>query len=125
MNHLHQSEFEKTRPLSTFSSQASSHDLIDSIVCMLSQIPPERVGLNGEYDHAGLAKRVQLAIRQQLGDDTLARLEVSQRGKVVIFRGHCLDQQFIHQITQLALELDGADFVEIYDDSRTMMQRVA
>lgn len=47
-------------------------------------IPPERIGLNGEYDHSGLAKRVDRSFRQQFLPEELAKLTVSQRGRVVI-----------------------------------------
>jgi hypothetical protein len=33
---------------------------------LFSTIPPERVGLSGEYDYSGLAKRVAAAFRQQI-----------------------------------------------------------
>jgi hypothetical protein len=88
--------------------------------CLLSAIPPERVGLNGEYDHSGLAKRVDLVLRQQLGDESVAQLEIAQRGKVVIFHGTALDAWLVRQITRLTLEIEGADFVEVFDSARVM-----
>jgi hypothetical protein len=83
--------------------------------CLLAAIPPERVGLDGEYDHFGLVKRVQLALQQELGEESVAQLEIEQRGKVVIFRGKSLDARFVRQITRLTLAIEGTDFVEIVD----------
>ncbi len=83
--------------------------------CLLSAIPPERVGLDGAYDHSGLAKRVARSLRQVLGDATVAQLEIAQRGKVVIVRGQALDARLMRQITRLTLEIEGADAVEIFD----------
>ncbi len=83
--------------------------------CLLSAIPPERVGLDGEYDHSGLAKRVARSLRQVLGDATVAQLEIAQRGKVVMVRVQVLDARLMRQITRLTLEIEGADAVEIFD----------
>jgi hypothetical protein len=83
--------------------------------CLLAAIPPERVGLDGEYDHFGLVKRVQLALRQELGEESVAQLAIAQRGKVVIFRGQALDARFVRQITRLTLAIEGTDSVEIFD----------
>jgi hypothetical protein len=90
--------------------------------CLLSGIPPERVGLDGEYDHSGLAKRVDRGLRQALGDATVDQLEIAQRGKVVIFGGHSLDPRLVRQITRLTLEIEGADFVEIVDRTSVLPQ---
>ncbi|NJN49798.1 MAG: hypothetical protein HC805_08585, partial [Alkalinema sp. RL_2_19] len=65
-----------------------------STTCLLAQIPPERVGLNGEYDHSGLAKRVQLALQQRFGA-AIAHLEIAQRGRVVILTGKSLDSRLV------------------------------
>jgi hypothetical protein len=85
---------------------------------LLSAIPPERVGLDGQYDHFGLVKRVDLALRQSLGDASVAQLEIAQRGKVVVFRGKSLDDRLVRKITCLALAIDGADWVEVVDSAR-------
>ncbi|WP_264324788.1 hypothetical protein [Romeriopsis navalis] len=89
---------------------------------LLSQIPPERVGLNGEYDHSGLAKRVQLALQQKFDATIVAQLEIAQRGKVVIISGKSLDDLQVRQMTKIALEIDGADFVEIFGTAPALQQ---
>jgi hypothetical protein len=91
---------------------------VNTAAGLLSAIPPERVGLDGQYDHFGLVKRVDLALRQSLGDASVAQLEIAQRGKVVVFRGKALDDRLVRKITCLALAIDGADWVEVVDSAR-------
>jgi hypothetical protein len=81
----------------------------------LYTIPPERIGLDGEYDHAGLSKRVQVAVHQQLGEAIVAGLKISQRGCVVICTGKSLTHQLARQLRELILQVEGCAFVEIYD----------
>jgi len=47
-------------------------------------IPPERVGLNGEYDQSGLAKRVALAFDQDDQLDDVDTLWVAQTSGTVV-----------------------------------------
>ncbi len=75
-------------------------------------IPPERVGLNGEYDHAGLAKRVYAALRHQWDPLMVDRLRISQRGQVVILSGQVESQDCLDCIIEQILHLEGAAFVE-------------
>jgi hypothetical protein len=81
----------------------------------LYTIPPERIGLDGEYDHAGLSKRVQARLRHQLGDAIVASLKISQRGCVVICTSKTLTRQLARQLKELILQVEGCAFVEIYD----------
>jgi hypothetical protein len=77
-------------------------------------IPPERVGLNGEYDHSGLAKRVEQAFRQQFYVSELEHLRITQRGRVVILRGWVTDAMTLERLTQLALSISGTTAVETF-----------
>ncbi|NJR58997.1 MAG: hypothetical protein HC769_09150 [Cyanobacteria bacterium CRU_2_1] len=54
---------------------------------LFKTIPPERVGLCGEYDHKGLAKRVSLAFSQNFRHSDIRDLRVNQRGAVVVLMG--------------------------------------
>ena len=76
-------------------------------------IPPERVGIRGEYDHYGLAKRVHLKFNQTLGKLAIANLLVLQRGRVVILHGQVASQDLLNQLVQLAMQVEGADHVEL------------
>lgn len=76
-------------------------------------IPPERVGLNGEYDHSGLAKRVLRAFQQNLEPSELDSLRVTQRGTVVVVIGKNLNQSLIRRLVKLALKVEGATDIEV------------
>jgi hypothetical protein len=75
-------------------------------------IPPERVGLNGEYDHAGLAKRVHATLRHHWDPLMVDRLRISQRGQVVILSGQVESQDCLDGMIECILQLEGAAFVE-------------
>jgi hypothetical protein len=92
-------------PRSTFKDMSYS---------LFRTIPPERVGLHGEYDHSGLAKRVMLAFRESLPLGELSELRVSQRGRVVILMGRVSNYQTLYQLTNLALDVEGATDVETF-----------
>jgi hypothetical protein len=75
-------------------------------------IPPERVGLHGEYDHAGLAKRVIAAFQKDEDFLFTDRIRVSQRGQVVILSGQVDSQDMLQAMIIRSLQVDGAAFVE-------------
>ncbi|HEY9761344.1 MAG TPA: phospholipid-binding protein [Trichocoleus sp.] len=79
----------------------------------LQTIPPERVGLRGEYDHDGLAKRVRLRYYKAVGSDAIANLAVKQRGSVVILHGQVDSQSLLEQLIQLAIQVEGTTNVEV------------
>ncbi|KZL49897.1 BON domain-containing protein [Nodularia spumigena] len=71
-------------------------------------IPPERLGLNGEYDQSGLAKRVALAFDQdsQLGD--IDTLWVAQTSGTVVLKGKVPDQETLKKMVAVARSVNGA-----------------
>ncbi len=76
------------------------------------QISPERMGLNGEYDQSGLAKRVALAFDedQQLNDvDTLW---VAQTGSTVVLKGKVPSQDILQRMVSVARGVNGATAVD-------------
>lgn len=75
--------------------------------------PPERIGLAGEYDYNGLAKRVMHCFRQHVGDD-VSQLKVRQRGCVVILTGVIPSRRLLTQLVTLATKVEGAALVELY-----------
>ena len=108
--------FEKT--LSTTSQAMQGVCTISAVTLPDSQswfktIPPERVGIRGEYDHHGLAKRVQLKFSQALGKLAIGELSVLQRGRVVILHGQVASQDLLNQLVHLAMQVDGAEHVEV------------
>ena len=74
-------------------------------------IPPERVGINGEYDYHGLAKRVRRQLHSH-ADIPLHQIKVRQRGRVIILTGSLSCQYLAKTITKLILAVDGVDAVE-------------
>jgi hypothetical protein len=76
-------------------------------------IPPERIGLNGEYDHNGLAKRVALEFSKTFEADELETLRIAQRGTVVVVLGNIPSQQFLIKLVAVVMGVNGAVDVEI------------
>jgi len=79
----------------------------------IRNIPPERVGLHGEYDHAGLSKRVGQMLVEDLDEQSIRGLRISQRGQVVIFLGKVATEELLLKIIHLTLGIEGASFVEV------------
>jgi osmotically-inducible protein OsmY len=75
-------------------------------------IAPERVGLNGEYDQSGLAKRVALAFDEEpdLADEE--RLWVAQTGGTVVLKGEVSDQATLEKMVSVARGVSGATSVQ-------------
>lgn len=71
-------------------------------------VPPERAGLNGEYDQSGLAKRVALAFDEEEQFDDLDSLYVAQTGSTVVLKGEVPSQEILDQLVQIAHGVSGA-----------------
>jgi len=76
------------------------------------QVPPERIGLNGEYDQSGLAKRVALAFDEDPNLDDINTLWVAQTGSTVVLKGTVPSQEILNQMVAAALGVDGATNVD-------------
>ncbi|BAY21249.1 hypothetical protein NIES2100_09990 [Calothrix sp. NIES-2100] len=70
--------------------------------------PLERVGLNGEYDQSGLAKRVALAFDVDSSFDDIDTLYVAQTGSTVVLKGSVPSQDILDQMVQIASGVSGA-----------------
>ncbi|MDZ8023452.1 MAG: phospholipid-binding protein [Nostoc sp. SerVER01] len=75
-------------------------------------IPPERLGLNGEYDQSGLAKRVALAFDQDAQLDDVNTLWVAQTGSTVVLKGKVPNQQILDRMISVARTVNGATNVD-------------
>lgn len=75
-------------------------------------IAPERVGLNGEYDQSGLAKRVALAFDQDPSLDDIDTLYVAQTGGTVVLKGSVPSQDILQRMVSVARSVNGATGVE-------------
>jgi len=76
------------------------------------QIAPERVGLEGEYDQSGLAKRVALAFDQDNELDDEGRLWVAQTGSTVVLKGEVASQQILNKMVSVAKGVKGCTSVQ-------------
>jgi osmotically-inducible protein OsmY len=70
--------------------------------------PLERVGLNGEYDQSGLAKRVALAFDENPEFDNIDSLYVAQTGGTVVLKGSVPSQEILDQLVEIASSVSGA-----------------
>lgn len=75
------------------------------------EIPAERVGLNGEYDQSGLAKRVALAFDEDSRFESIDRLWVAQTGSTVVLKGEVPSQDVLNQMVDVARGVNGASAV--------------
>lgn len=75
-------------------------------------IAPERVGLNGEYDQSGLAKRVAAAIDQDAQLRDVDTVWVAQTGGTVVFKGKAPSQAILDRIESVARGINGATSVD-------------
>ena len=74
--------------------------------------PPERVGLNGEYDQSGLAKRVVQSFDNTAGLDDIETLWVAQTGGTVVFKGSVPNEEVLAQMVGIASGTNGATGVD-------------
>jgi BON domain len=75
-------------------------------------IPPERLGLNGEYDQSGLAKRVALAFDEDPQLDDVNTLWVAQTGSTVVLKGQVTSQDILNKMMAVAGSVSGATSVD-------------
>jgi hypothetical protein len=106
-------EYESGSATSGFTMERSQRAMGKSTVSWFGTIPPERVGLNGEYDHRGLAKRVSLVFRQQCSSIEIEQLRVSQRGAVVVLMGKIPERKLLVKLVNLAMSVPGTADVEV------------
>jgi len=75
-------------------------------------IPPERMGLTGEFDQSGLAKRVAFAFDNAPELQGLEGLWVAQTGSVVVLKGKATNQQVLNKLVEVARGVAGATAVD-------------
>lgn len=84
----------------------------DSDTTEAATIEPERVGLNGEYDQSGLAKRVALAFDEDSDLADEENLWVAQTGGTVVLKGEVSDQETLDKMVSIASGVSGATDVQ-------------
>ncbi len=75
-------------------------------------IPPERVGLHGEYDQSGLAKRVARAFDEDAEVADIETVFVAQLGSTVVLKGKVPSQAILNKLVSIARNVHGATAVQ-------------
>ncbi len=81
-------------------------------------IPPERVGLSGEHDQSGLAKRVALAFDEDGSVTDIDTVYVAQLGTTVVLKGEVPNQESLDRLVEIAKGVNGA--TEVATDQVTV-----
>jgi osmotically-inducible protein OsmY len=77
------------------------------------EIAPERLGVNGEYDQSGLAKRVALAFDGDSDVMDVDTLWVAQTGGSVVLKGSVASQEILDKMVELASGVSGTTDVSV------------
>lgn len=77
-----------------------------------SDVPDYKVGLNGEFDDSGLAKRVTLAFDEDSQLDDVDTLWVAQTSATVVLKGKVPSQATLDKMVKVAKEVEGTDAVD-------------
>lgn len=77
----------------------------------MTSIPPERVGLMGEYDQSGLAKRVAKAF-DDAGLDDHQTVWIAQTSATVVLKGKAADQHILDKMVAVAKSVEGTKAVD-------------
>ena len=75
-------------------------------------VAPAKVGLNGEFDESGMAKRVALAFDEDNELDDVDTLWVAQLSSKVVLKGKVPSQQILDKMVSVAMTVDGATEVD-------------
>jgi osmotically-inducible protein OsmY len=94
-------------PVAEAQSQAQSQPAASA-----QTIPPERMGLNGEYDQSGLAKRVAQAFDANPDVADIETVYVAQLGTTVVLKGTVPSQEIVNRLVTIAKGVKGATGVE-------------
>lgn len=74
--------------------------------------PPEFMGLNGEYDPSGLAKRAAIALDDDPVASHLEELRLIQFGDSVIFEGQVPSRIDLDHVVDVVRQVDGTKKIE-------------
>lgn len=77
-----------------------------------ADIPPEKIGPDGDFDESGLAKRVALAFDEDSMMDDMGTLWVAQLGSKVVLKGKVPDDSYLNKAVSIARGVKGADEVD-------------
>lgn len=74
--------------------------------------PPEYMGLDGEYDPSGLAKRAAIALEDDPVASHLEQLRLIQFGDSVIFEGQVSSRIELDHVVDVVRQVDGTKHIE-------------
>lgn len=74
-----------------------------------SGYPPERIGVDGQYNQSGLAQRVSVVLKK---DSALSNLFVAQTGTTVVLKGQVASQKLLERAIALAQAEPGCTEVQ-------------
>ncbi|MCU0525428.1 MAG: phospholipid-binding protein [Elainella sp. Prado103] len=77
-----------------------------------ASVPAAKVGLNGEFDESGLAKRVALAFDEDPDLDDIDTLWVAQLSSKVVLKGKVPTQAALDKMVSVAMGVNGATEVD-------------
>lgn len=77
-----------------------------------NDVPDYKVGLNGEFDESGLAKRVSLAFDEDNQLDDVDTLWVAQASGTVVLKGKVPSQAILDKMVKVAKGVEGTDSVD-------------
>lgn len=75
-------------------------------------VPDYKVGLDGDFDESGLAKRVTLAFDEDDQLDDIDTLWVAQTSGTVVLKGKVPSQSILDKMVTVAKGVDGTDAVD-------------
>ncbi len=78
-----------------------------------TSIAIERIGLDGEYDPSGLAKRVAQALAEDPTLSKISTIYVAQNNRKIILKGTISDRNFLDRLVTIAQNVQGVSEVDI------------
>lgn len=82
------------------------------IACNQKDIPPERLGLDGEYDESALAKKVVKAFKENSELGNTSTVSVAQSGSKIVLKGTAPNQETLDKMVNIAEGVDGVTAVD-------------
>lgn len=75
-------------------------------------VPDYKIGVDGDFDESGLAKRVALAFDEDNQLDDIDTLWVAQLSGTVVLKGKVPSQDILDKMVRVAKGVDGTDAVD-------------
>lgn len=74
--------------------------------------PPEYMGIEGEYDVNGLAKRVAIAFDQDPMAADVETITIEQNGSSICLKGFVPKRELLDRLVEIAAKVDGTKAVD-------------